>query len=105
MVQWRVRPLGSFPTAFHDALLAGAGTHLLGRFAHQHTAAACQTDFRIFRFSVRASTNTEYKQAEARFLLRTRLRRDYGHAWKHWVVELVAKPSALSELENPEILE
>lgn len=104
MAQWRYKNLGQFPPDFHLAMLAGPGDDkVLGRYMTQGGATRAQVEWRIFRHSIR-HTPSSHQLFEAERACYHRTRIDWNDQEKRWELLLTSKPSALSDLENPEVL-
>lgn len=99
MSWWRVRDPGSFPPAFHSALRAGPGRHIIQTFYTKRAAEAVRRDWLVFTYSLRQHPNYPTARVAQGLTLRTSIRWDRdSEKWEFW---LVARESVLQDLKNP----
>lgn len=102
MSDWRVRQLITFPESFHAALQGGIrDDKFIWEGYSLANAMGVQREFRIFLFSAR-KTKGPLQDLASNYYHRTR--RVYIERTHRWQVLLTTKPSALSDLKNPEVL-
>jgi hypothetical protein len=99
MAQWRVRDPGSFPPGFHEAMRAGVGVDkLVSRRFTLPAARSDQTQWQIFRFSLRNYPMHPSAAWESKLVHRTRIA--WNESMRMWDLLLTSRESVFTDIEK-----
>lgn len=98
MAEWRLRPVGSFPSVFAAALAQGPGVDKVVIRLHTEMAARyMQKQFRLFRFCLRSDAMHPLVQVERELIHRTRVA--YNWELKLWELLLTSRESVTQDMQ------